>query len=63
VWESICEGSYTHSEILKILAAVAAGKTDITGSTVTFRDVNDVADRVTASMTGSERTTVTLDVD
>lgn len=63
VWDAICEGNYSHSDILKILSAVAAGKTDITGSTVTFRDVNDTANRVTASMTGSERTSVTLNTD
>jgi len=29
---------------------------------VTFRDLGDTADRVTATMTGSERTTVVTDV-
>lgn len=61
VWEYLAEGNYTAVGILRILAAVMAGKTDITGTTVTFRDINDVADRVVAEMTGSERTTVTLD--
>ena len=62
-WDEVLEGGYTAGELLRVLAAVAAGKTDITGTTVTFRDVNDTTDRVVASMTGSERTTVTLDVD
>ena len=43
-----------------------AGKTDIDTSganpIVTFRDLGDTADRVTATMTGSERTTVVTDV-
>lgn len=63
VWEYLAEGNYTAVGILRVLAAVMAGKTDITGTTVTFRDLNDVADRVVAEMTGSERTTVTLDTE
>ncbi|MBL8756330.1 MAG: hypothetical protein JNK15_23755 [Planctomycetes bacterium] len=63
VWASLLEGSYSAADILRILAAIAAGKTDITGSTVTFRDLNDIADRVVAAMTGSERTSVAIDPD
>ena len=44
-----------------VLAAVAAGKTTIASNVVTFRDVNDTKDRVVATMTGSERTTVVKD--
>lgn len=61
IMNSIVEGSMTVAEAIRILLAVAAGKTDITGSTVTFRDTTDSKDRVVANMTGSERTTVTLD--
>jgi hypothetical protein len=66
VWGSIIEAGYSAEDLLKILAAVAAGKSDITdlgggSATVVFRDVNDTADRVTATMTGSERTTVVID--
>ena len=60
-WTEVIESGLTAAEVLKIILAVQAGKTDITGSTVTFRDVADTKDRVTASMTGSERTSVTLD--
>lgn len=63
VWSYLAEGDYTAAGILRILASVAAGKTNIAGSTVTFRDLSDVADRVVAAMTGSERTTVTLTQD
>jgi hypothetical protein len=64
-WTEVIESGYTATEVLRILLAVAAGKTDIvdTGSgtaTVTFRDVNDTKNRVSAEMTGSERTTITL---
>jgi hypothetical protein len=61
VWERAVDAGYSAEEILRVLAAVAAGKTDITGSTVTFRDLGDTKDRIVASMTGSERTTITID--
>jgi hypothetical protein len=67
VWERILEAGYSAQECMRILTAVAAGKTDITdlgggNATVVFRDLADTKDRVDADMTGSERTSVTLDV-
>lgn len=64
-WESTLEGSYTASDLLRVCAAVAAGKTDITSNgnnaaTVVFRDVTDSSDIVEAEMAGSERASVTL---
>lgn len=66
VLEEPIEGSVTMRQALRILLAVAAGKTNINDlggglAEVTFRDILDVKDRVVADMTGSERTTVTLD--
>lgn len=62
---SVVEAGVDLRQVLRILAAVAAGKTDIDISgpnpIVTFRDLNDTKDRVTATMTGSERTTVVKD--
>lgn len=63
VWEYLAEGNYSAAGILRLLASVAAGKTDITGTTVTFRDLGDTKDRIVASMSGSERSTVTIDQD
>ncbi len=60
-WTEVIESGLSAAEILRIILAVQAGKSDITGTTVKFRDVADTKDRVTASMTGSERTTITLD--
>lgn len=60
-WTEVIESGLTAAEIMRIILAVQAGKSDITGSTVTFRDVGDTKNRVSATMTGSERTTVTLD--
>ncbi len=66
VWSSILDAGYTAEEIMRLLVAVAAGKSDIDTSgpdpIVTFRDLGDTKDRVTATMTGSERTDVTKDV-
>ena len=65
VWAAVLEAGYSAGDLMRVLAAVAAGKTDIDTSganpIVTFRDVNDTTDRVTATMTGSERTTVVID--
>lgn len=67
VWNKLIEGSYSASDLMKLLSAVAAGKTTIVdlgggAATITFRDVNDTTDRVEADMTDSERTNVTLDL-
>jgi hypothetical protein len=61
-WISNIEGTYTAGDILKLMVSVLVGKTSISGSTVTFRDINDTKDRVVAEMTNSERTTVTKDI-
>jgi hypothetical protein len=61
VLEAPVEGSISLKEALRLLLAVAVGKTTISGSTVTFRDLADTKARITASMTGSERTTITRD--
>jgi hypothetical protein len=66
IWSEAIESGYTASDILKVLAAFAAGKTSITAlgggdATVVFRDLGDTKDRIEAGMEGSERTSVTLD--
>ena len=65
VWTRIIESGFTAEEIMRLLASVAVGKTDIDTSgidpVVTFRDLDDTKDRVTATMLGSERATVVLD--
>lgn len=68
VWGRTAEGAYSYADLVRILAAVAAGQTTIVDNgngtaTVTFRDVNDTKDRVVAEMTGSERVSLTLDGD
>lgn len=67
VWAKTIEGTYTTGDVLRLLSAVAAGKSTIVDlggglATVTFRDINDTEDRVVADMTDSERTGVTLDL-
>lgn len=67
VLESVVEGTLTLRQALRLLLAVAVGKTDINTSgpspVVTFRDTADSKNRVTATMSGSERASVTLDPD
>jgi hypothetical protein len=64
-WAFPVEGSLTAAELLRLMAAVLAGKTTITDlgngtGSVKFKAVNGTADRVEATMTGSTRTNVTL---
>jgi hypothetical protein len=66
-WTEIIEGTYTAAEVMRMLAAVAAGKTTIVdngngSATVVFRDLEDTADRVTAEMQGSERIDVNFNL-
>jgi hypothetical protein len=68
VWQKTIDGPITGEEILRILAAVAAGKTTIDdlgggAATVVFRNLTDALDRVTADMQDSERIDVTLELD
>lgn len=62
IWTHVIDGTYTAEDVMKILAALAAGKTSITGTNVKFRDLADTTDVIDANMTGSERTTVTITV-
>lgn len=66
-WTVLLEGSYTAADLIRLLASVAAGKTNINNlgggnAEVTFRDLQDTKDRVEATMNDSERTNVTLDL-
>lgn len=59
------QGAYTAADALRILLAVAAGKTTINAlgggaATVEFQAVDDSGVVVSATMAGSERTAVTL---
>lgn len=60
VWAEVLESGLDAADVMRLLLSVAAGKTNIDGTTVTFRDQADTVDRVTAEMTGSERTTVVV---
>jgi hypothetical protein len=62
-WESLVEGTLTYQDAVRILLAVAAGQTDIENNVVKFKSQDGLTDRITATMTGSERTTVVLNPD
>ena len=67
VWATILElVGMTAGDMLKIAAAIAAGKTTIIdlgngAAEVTFRSIDDTHDAVVAQMSGSTRTDVLLD--
>ena len=65
-WTEVIESGYTAAEILRILAAVAGGKTTIDdlgggNATVQFIGLDGITVRIEGNMGGSERTLVTLD--
>ncbi len=61
----IVDGTFTVEDIIKILAAYAAGKTQIVDlgaglATVTFRNLADTINKIVGDMNGSKRTNVTI---
>lgn len=65
VFASTIETGYDAQAVLRIMLAALAGKVSgAGGSTITFRDVNDLVDRIVASVDANgNRTSVTLDPD
>lgn len=66
IWNQVLEDGLSAADVMRLLLAVATGKTTITDlggglATVRFRDAADTKDRVVAGMTDSERTSVTTD--
>lgn len=55
------ETSVTLRQALRIMLSALAGKTSILSNVATFRNVGDSKDRITATMTGSQRTTMVVD--
>lgn len=67
VWAYILDNGQTAAELMRLRASLDAGLTvieDLGGgqAIVKFRDLANTKDRVTAQVTGSERTSVTLDL-
>jgi hypothetical protein len=65
VWNLEMDGVYTAQDVMKILVAVAAGKTEIVdlgggSATVVFRNLEDTIDKIEATMADSERTDVII---
>jgi hypothetical protein len=64
VMNATVEGTYTVQEVLRIMAGALAGKLSGGGTTtLTFRDLSDTLDRITATVntTTGDRTAVTID--
>jgi hypothetical protein len=63
VWSEVIEHGYTAEQLVRLLAALAAGKSSGFGTaTATFRDLADSKARLTATLDGSgNRTAVTVD--
>ena len=57
------ENSLSLRDTMRLMLAVMTGKSTVSGNTITFRDNADSKNRVTATMSGRNRTAVTLDAD
>jgi hypothetical protein len=61
VWASLLEGSFSASDIMRINAAVSAGKTSGQPTAPVFRDLNDTVNRVVGTVDpNGNRTAVTV---
>lgn len=59
----VVETGFDYTQCLQLIAAAVAGKCGIVGDTVTYRDLNDSADRIVATTDGDgQRTAVTKTV-
>lgn len=58
---AVVDGGLTVEQTLRVLLAVSAGKSSVTGSTVTFRDLGDTKNRIVATVSDGARSTVTVD--
>ena len=65
IWAKPVEGSYTAEQILRLMAAVLAGKVSgAEGLTTVFRDVSDIKNRITATVdVNGNRTHIAYDVN
>ncbi len=61
VWAKVIEGGESAEELMRLIRAVLMGQTEITGTTAVFKSKDGTVDRVTAQMSGSERTDVDVE--
>lgn len=64
VWAFVVAGSYTATQIMRLMASVLTGKSSGGGTTtIVFRDIDDTKDRIVATVDGDgNRTAVVRDV-
>lgn len=63
IWSEVLEGPYTAAQMMKLIASVLSAKSSGGGTeSITFRDLGDTKDRVSATVdSNGNRTDVTLD--
>jgi len=65
IWDTICEGTYSYKDFMRIMGAIMFGKASGGNTTnIKFRDVADTKDRIDETVDAyGNRTSVTLDPD
>jgi hypothetical protein len=59
-WTEVIESGLTASEVLRIILAVQAGRTEITGNNVAFKAQDGITDRLVATVENKERVDIVL---
>jgi hypothetical protein len=62
-WTDVSEDGETYGQTIRLMRAVLLGITDINGNQVLFKSKDGLTNRITATMTGSERTAIVTDPD
>lgn len=60
IWDEVMEGTHTGRHYMKGFASILFGKSDDDG--LTYRDIGDTKNRVAATVVGSNRTAIVLDL-
>lgn len=61
IWANEIENGLSAEQVMRVMLAVLAGKTDVQGQEVIFRDQADTKDRLVALMSASKRQSITID--
>lgn len=62
-WTDVSEDGETYGQSIRLMRAILLGITDINSNLVSFKSKDGLTDRVIATMTGSERTSIVIDPD
>lgn len=61
-WTTVIDGTYTAQECIRLIGAAVAGESEVSGNSVSFRDLNDTKNRIAATTNAEgDRSAITYD--